>query len=52
MNRMSVVELRQALSDVLNRAEYRGERVVIHRRDRDAAAIIPTIGHRRDICRD
>ena len=41
MSRMSVVELRQSLADVLNRAEYRGERVVIHRRDKDAAAIIP-----------
>jgi prevent-host-death family protein len=41
MSRLSVVELRQTLSDVLNRAEYRGERVVIHRRDRDAAAIVP-----------
>jgi prevent-host-death family protein len=38
--RVSVVELRQSLSDCLNRAEYRGERIVIHRRDKDAAAII------------
>jgi prevent-host-death family protein len=41
MNRISVVELRQELADVLNRAEYRGERFVIHRRDKDAAAVIP-----------
>ncbi|WP_081578314.1 type II toxin-antitoxin system Phd/YefM family antitoxin [Singulisphaera acidiphila] len=38
--RINVVELRNSLSDVLNRAEYRGERIVIHRRDKDAAAII------------
>ena len=41
MKRLSVVELRQALADVLNRAEYQGERIVIHRRGKDAAAVIP-----------
>ena len=40
MTRLNVVELRQSLADVLNRAEYRGERIVIHRRGKDAAAII------------
>ncbi len=40
MKRINVVELRQDLADVLNRAEYLGERTVIHRRDKDAAAII------------
>src|SRR3954467_12845485 len=40
MQRLNVVELRNSLADVLNRAEYRGERIVIHRRDKDAAAII------------
>ena len=40
MERLNVVELRKSLSDVLNRAAYRGERIVIHRRDKDAAAII------------
>ena len=39
--RLNVVELRKSLADILNRAEYRGERVVIHRRGKDAAAIIP-----------
>ena len=38
--RLNVVELRQSLADILNRAEYRGERIVIHRRGKDAAAII------------
>jgi PHD/YefM family antitoxin component YafN of YafNO toxin-antitoxin module len=40
MKRISVVELRQELADILDRAEYLGERTVIHRRDKDAAAII------------
>jgi prevent-host-death family protein len=38
--RLNVVELRQSLAEVLNRAEYRGERIVIHRRGKDAAAIV------------
>ena len=41
MDRLNVVELRHSLADVLNRAEYRGERILIHRRGKDAAAIIP-----------
>src|SRR5690242_16750703 len=41
MERLSVVELRNSLSDVLNRAEYRGERIIIHRREKEAAAIVP-----------
>lgn len=40
MERISVVELRQGLAEVLNRAEYLGESTVIHRRDKDAAVII------------
>jgi prevent-host-death family protein len=40
MMRRNVVELRQSLADILNRAEYQGERIVIHRRGKDAAAII------------
>jgi len=40
MTRLNVVDLRQSLADVLNRAEYRGERIVVHRRGKDAAAII------------
>jgi len=41
MTRLSVVEFRQSLADILNRAEYQGERIIIHRRGRDAAALIP-----------
>ena len=40
MKRIRVVELRQKLSDILNRVEYPGERAIIHRRDKEAAAII------------
>ena len=40
MMRLNVVELRQSLADILNRAEYQGERIVVHRRGKDAAAII------------
>ena len=40
MMRLSVVELRQSLAEMLNRAEYQGERIIIHRRGKDAAAII------------
>jgi prevent-host-death family protein len=41
MIRRNVVELRQSLADLLNLAEYQGERIVIHRRGKDAAAIVP-----------
>ncbi|MBV8607999.1 MAG: type II toxin-antitoxin system Phd/YefM family antitoxin [Singulisphaera sp.] len=41
MTRLSVIELRHSLGEILNRAEYRGERIVIHRRGKDAAALIP-----------
>ncbi|MGP0063040.1 MAG: type II toxin-antitoxin system Phd/YefM family antitoxin [Isosphaeraceae bacterium] len=40
MIRLNVVELRQSLAEILNRAEYQGERIVIHRRGKDVAAII------------
>lgn len=41
MERLSVVELRRSLAEILDRAECRGERIVIHRRGKDAAALIP-----------
>jgi prevent-host-death family protein len=40
MMRLSVVELRQSLAEMLNRAEYQGERIIIHRRGKDYATII------------
>jgi prevent-host-death family protein len=41
MTRLSVGELRQSLAEVLNRAEHQGERIIIHRRGKDAAVLIP-----------
>jgi prevent-host-death family protein len=40
MKRLNVVELKNSLGEVLNKAEYQGERTVVHRRGKDAAAII------------
>jgi prevent-host-death family protein len=40
MIRLNVVELRRSLAEILNRAEYQGERIIIHRRGKDVAAII------------
>jgi prevent-host-death family protein len=40
MKRLNVVELKNSLGDVLNRAEYQGERYIVHRRGKDSAAII------------
>jgi prevent-host-death family protein len=39
--RFNVVQLKQSLGEILNRTEYAGERFVIHRRGKDAAAVIP-----------
>lgn len=38
--RLNAVELRRQLSEVLDRAESRGQRVIVQRRGKDAAAII------------
>ena len=38
--RLNVVELKNSLGDVLNKAEYQGERIIVHRRGKDPAAII------------
>jgi prevent-host-death family protein len=40
MKRLNVVELKNSLGEVLNRAEYQGERIIVHRRGKDSAAII------------
>jgi antitoxin Phd len=40
MKRLSVVELKNSLRDVLNRAGSKGERIIVQRRGKDAAAII------------
>ncbi len=41
MTRLNVVELRHSLSGILDRAEQHGERIIIRRRGKDAAALVP-----------
>jgi prevent-host-death family protein len=40
MARMNTSDARHEFAEVINRAAYRGERIVLHRRGRDVAAII------------
>ena len=40
LERLSVVELRRQLAEVMNRTEYQGQRFVIQRRDKASVAII------------
>jgi prevent-host-death family protein len=40
MTRLNVVELKNSLGNVLNRAEFKGETFVVQRRGKDSAAII------------
>lgn len=40
MTRLTVSAVREALSDALNRAAFGGERIVIHRHDKDVAVLI------------
>jgi prevent-host-death family protein len=41
MERIPVSEAREQISEILNRVAYRGERVVLHRRGKELAALIP-----------
>ena len=41
MTKLSIREVREELAETLNKVSYRGERVVIKRRGKDIAAIIP-----------
>ena len=41
MNRIPSGKLRQDFSDTVNRVAYGGERIVVHRRGKDLAALIP-----------
>ncbi len=41
MMRLSAAELRQSLAEILNRAEYQEERIIINRRGKDVAALVP-----------
>ena len=40
MTRLSASKLRDALADTLNRVAYGGERILLHRRGQDLAALI------------
>ena len=41
MNRMPSSQVRTEFAEMLNRVAYRGERIVLHRRGKDVAALIP-----------
>jgi len=41
MSRMTTSEIRRIFTDVVNQVTQTGERVIIRRRDRDIAAIVP-----------
>jgi prevent-host-death family protein len=40
-SKLSASVARKKFADIVNRAEYRGERVIVRRRNRDVAAVIP-----------
>jgi prevent-host-death family protein len=40
-NRLTISEVREDFAETLNRVAYRGERIIIHRREKNLAAIIP-----------
>jgi prevent-host-death family protein len=39
--RIAATQARQEFSDIVNRAAYGGERIVLHRRKKPVAAIVP-----------
>lgn len=41
MTRLPASQVRTEFSDVLNRVAYRGERIVLRRRGKDVAALVP-----------
>ena len=41
MTKLAASQARDAFSDPLNRVAYRGERIVLRRRGKDLAAIVP-----------
>ena len=41
MKRMSASKARSDLAEVLNRVAYKGERVLLHRRGKNVAAVVP-----------
>jgi prevent-host-death family protein len=41
MDRISCAQFRKEMAEYLDRVKYRGERIVIHRRGREAAVLVP-----------
>jgi prevent-host-death family protein len=41
MTRVAANEMRKDFAEALNRVAYTGERIIIHRRGRDAAVLVP-----------
>jgi prevent-host-death family protein len=41
MTKLAASQARETFSDTLNRVAYRGERIVLRRRGKDLAAIVP-----------
>ena len=41
MTRLSFTQIRHDLADTLNRVANQGERVLIHRREKDVAVLVP-----------
>jgi len=41
MTRISASEAREDFAEVVNRVAYRGERIVVHRRGKGVAALVP-----------
>jgi len=41
MTRLAANRARRDFADALNRVAYKGERIVIHRRGKDAAVLVP-----------
>jgi len=41
MDRLACTELRRELAELLNRVQYQGLRLVVQRRGKDAAAMVP-----------
>jgi prevent-host-death family protein len=40
-NRITISKAREDFAETLNRVAYRGERIILHRREKDVVAIIP-----------
>ena len=41
LDKLTASEARQNFSDILSRAEYRGERIIVHRGKKAVAAVVP-----------